>query len=235
MTKASLDTPLTIGRRRRLVKVLHEKGIFSPAVLDAVGSIPRHIFVERGLEDFAYENTPVAIGNGQTISQPETVALQTQLLAPRRGSMILEIGTGCGYQSAILRYLGVRLFTVERQKELCLIARSNLGKLGYSDIYMKWGDGFEGLPEFAPFDGIIVTCGAPDVPESLLCQLKTGGRMVIPVDMAGTRGQRLQVLTRKSATEFVREQFGAVDFVPMLKGKVSRGSDPTTIRNKKIL
>ncbi|MGM9774783.1 MAG: protein-L-isoaspartate(D-aspartate) O-methyltransferase [Candidatus Egerieousia sp.] len=235
MTKDSLDTSLTIGRRLRLVKSLRNKGNFSEAVLDAIKAIPRHIFVERGLEDFAYENTPIAIGNGQTISQPETVALQTQLLAPQKGSKVLEIGTGCGYQSAILRYLGVRLFTIERQKELCLAAKGNLGKLGYSDIYMKWGDGFEGLPEFAPFDGIIVTCGAPDVPENLLKQLNVGGKMVIPVDIAQAKGQQLQVLTRNSATEFTRKILGTVDFVPMLKGKTSQGTNPTTIRNKKSL
>lgn len=233
MTTQSTDTPLTIGRRLQLVGELAELGKFDPAVLDAIGAVPRHLFVERGLEDFAYKNVPVTIGNGQTISQPSTVALQTQLLAPKPGEKILEIGTGCGYQSAILRYLGVRLYTIERQRDLCLLAQENLSRIGYTDIRMKWGDGFEGMPEFAPFDGIIVTCGAPHVPETLLRQLGTGARLVIPVNIAGEKKQQLQVIIRKNETDFELRQFGLVDFVPMLQGTEDLRTSATILRERK--
>ena len=186
------DSDITRGRRLLMVSSLEETGSFSPKVLKAMGAIPRHVFVENGLEDFAYEQKPVAIGAGQTISRPYTVALQSTLLEVESGNRILEIGTGCGYQSAVLYFLGAEVYSIERQKELWETAAENLSKAGYAAediegeeraeerfeqmskqreiklnnrITLRWGDGFEGWSEKAPFDGIIVTCASPIMPE----------------------------------------------------------------------
>ncbi|MBR5074806.1 MAG: protein-L-isoaspartate(D-aspartate) O-methyltransferase [Bacteroidales bacterium] len=226
------DTLVFQGRRRLLVDELSATGMFSERVLKAIGSVPRHLFVQEGLEELAYKDMPVAIEAGQTISQPSTVAFQTQLLDFKPGNRILEIGTGCGYQTAVLFYLGAEVFSIERQEELFLKARENLTNAGYlfpedecsvSKIHLFLGDGFEGLKDLAPFDGIIVTCGAPSLPEALMRQLAPGGKMVIPVDEPGQENasekkQILKVITRKPDGKFTGRDVSRMSFVPMLKG-----------------
>ena len=234
------DTLLHKGRRNLLVQQLRESGRFEERVLKAIGAVPRHLFVEEGLEDFAYKDTPVAIGAAQTISQPSTVALETQLLNFKPGDRILEIGTGCGYQSAVLFYLGAEVFSIERQAELFPTAVSNLEAAGYlfldeelaaqtptninsGKFHLYLGDGYLGLPAEAPFDGIVVTCGAPHIPQKLLEQLKVGARMVIPVDFekeaqGREKKQMLKVITRVSEGRYQAEDIGLASFVPMLEG-----------------
>ena len=211
---------------------LSATGLFSEKVLKAIGAVPRHLFVQEGLEELAYKDIPVAIEAGQTISQPSTVAFQTQLLDFKPGDRILEIGTDCGYQTAVLFYLGAEVFSIERQEELYHKAISNLTEAGYlfpeeefsvSRIRLFLGDGFEGLKDLAPFDGIIVTCGAPSLPEALMRQLAPGGKMVIPVDEPGQekvaeKKQILKVITRKPNGKFVGRDVSRMSFVPMLKG-----------------
>ena len=232
------DTLLHKGRRNLLVQQLRESGRFEERVLKAIGAIPRHLFVEEGLEDFAYKDTPVAIGASQTISQPSTVALETQLLNFKPGARILELGTGCGYQSAVLFYLGAEVFSIERQAELFPMAISNLEAAGYlfldeeltaqtptnvnsGKFHLYLGDGYLGLPLEAPFDGIVVTCGAPHIPKKLLEQLKVGARLVIPVDVeerGKEKRQMLKVITKVAEGRFVAEDIGIASFVPMLEG-----------------
>ncbi|MBE6245249.1 MAG: protein-L-isoaspartate(D-aspartate) O-methyltransferase [Bacteroidales bacterium] len=226
------DTLVFQGRRRKLVEELSASGLFSEKVLKAIGSVPRHLFVQKGLEDLAYKDMPVAIEAGQTISQPSTVAFQTQLLDFKPGDRILEIGTGCGYQTAVLFYLGAEVFSIERQEELFRKATENLTEAGYifpeedfsvSKIHLFLGDGFEGLKDLAPFDGIIVTCGAPALPKALMKQLSPGGKMVIPVDEPGQekaseKKQILKVITRKPDGKFTGRDVSRMSFVPMLKG-----------------
>ena len=230
------DTLVYQGRRRLLVEELRSSGIFSNKVLKAIGAIPRHLFVQEGLEVLAYKDMPVAIEAGQTISQPSTVALQTQLLDFGPGDRILEIGTGCGYQTAVLFYLGAEVFSIERQEELFLKARENLTNAGYlfpeedfsfSKIHLFLGDGFAGLEKLAPFDGIIVTCGAPSLPQALMRQLAPGGKMVIPVDepdQENTREKKqiLKVITRTPGGKYTGRDVSRMSFVPMLKGVEKR-------------
>ena len=207
-------------------------GLFSEKVLRAIGAVPRHLFVQEGLEDLAYKDIPVAIEAGQTISQPSTVAFQTQLLDFKPGDRILEIGTGCGYQTAVLFYLGAEVFSIERQEELYHKAIRNLTEAGYifpeedfsvSKIHLFLGDGFDGLKDLAPFDGIIVTCGAPSLPDALMRQLSPGGKMVIPVDEPGQENasekkQILKVITRKPDGKYTGRDVSRMSFVPMLQG-----------------
>ena len=230
--KEKNDTLVFQGRRRLLVEELAATGLFPEKVLKAIGAVPRHLFVQEGLEELAYKDMPVAIGAGQTISQPSTVAFQTRLLDFKPGNRILEIGTGCGYQTAVLFYLGAEVFSIERQEELFHKASENLANAGYlfpeedfsvSKIHLFLGDGFEGLPDLAPFDGIIVTCGAPSIPEALMRQLAPGGKMVIPVDeccQENTREKKqiLKVITRKPDGKFTGRDVSRMSFVPMLKG-----------------
>ncbi|MCI1719791.1 MAG: protein-L-isoaspartate(D-aspartate) O-methyltransferase [Bacteroidales bacterium] len=215
MLNSELDPLIQKGRRKKLVEELAKCKMFGSRVLRAIGAVPRHIFIEKGMEEFAYKNIRVEIGEKQTISQPSTVALETELLDVKSGDKILEIGTGCGYQTAILFYLGANVYSIERQKELFLQAQINLQKIEYTKPKLFWGDGFKGLPQFAPFDGIIVTCGAPEIPNSLLLQLKIGGRIVIPV---GEKEQEMLLITRKNKIDFEKKSFGAASFVPMLHG-----------------
>lgn len=234
------DTLVFQGRRKLLVDELSGSGMFSQKVLKAIGAVPRHLFVQEGLEDLAYKDIPVAIDAGQTISQPSTVALQTQLLDFKPGDRILEIGTGCGYQTAVLFYLGAEIFSIERQEELFRKAIINLEAAGYifpdedfsvstalrlesGKIHLFLGDGFEGLKDLAPFDGIIVTCGAPHLPKELMAQLAPGGKMVIPVDedsseKAAGKKQILKVITRKPDGKFTGRDISRMSFVPMLQG-----------------
>ncbi len=202
--------------RKKLVKTLEKKGIVDKNVLKAIGAIPRHLFMESGFVDHAYVDKAFPIAADQTISQPYTVARQTELLQVKKGDKVLEIGTGSGYQAAVLLEIGTILFTIERQNELFKKTKLFLPKLGYKPKRIVFGDGYKGLEEEAPFDGIIVTAGAPFVPQPLLAQLKVGGRLVIPV---GEDVQIMTVFTRKSDSEFEKEEFGEYRFVPMLEDK----------------
>jgi protein-L-isoaspartate(D-aspartate) O-methyltransferase len=205
------------GLRRQLVQALREKGIHDEKVLEAIGTLPRHYFMDLAFEEKAYEDTPFPIGKEQTISQPYTVAYQTSLLAIEKRDKVLEIGTGSGYQAAILSLLGARVYTIERHESLYLSAKSLLEKMGFNTIRFFWKDGFKGLPEFAPFDKILVTAGAETFPETLLEQLKVGGICVIPV---GKKDQYMYKITRISASEYQKDKLDAFRFVPFLEGKV---------------
>ncbi len=201
--------------RRQLIGELRQKGIRDERVLEAMNTLPRHFFLDKAFEEWAYQDQPFPIAAGQTISQPYTVAYMTELLGVRQRDKVLEIGTGSGYQAAILAMLGARVFSIERQKELFEGAKILLEKLGFSRIRLFFRDGFKGLPEFAPFDRIIVTAGAPYIPEPLKQQLKIGGILVIPV---GEDIQTMFRITRLSETEFEEEKKGSFRFVPFLGG-----------------
>lgn len=207
------DTYLHKGKRKALVALLREKGIKSERVLDAINKLPRHFFFDSALVSHAYEDKAFPIGEGQTISQPYTVAFQTELLDIKPGEKVLEIGTGSGYQGSILHLLGAEVYTIEYQKKLYEGTKRFLARLGI-EMKLFYGDGTGGLPEHAPFDKIIVTAGAPVVPESLVQQLRIGGILVIPV---GTRGKQTMLkIAKKSAKEVDREEFEGFAFVPLL-------------------
>ena len=210
-----LDTYKTKGLRKALVEGIKAKGITSLAVLSAIEKIPRHLFMDSSFLASAYEDRPFAIDEGQTISQPYTVAVQTQLLQVKPKEKILEIGTGSGYQACVLLEMGAKVFTIERHRNLYMKAKDLMAKLQYNPKCF-YGDGYAGLPNFAPFDKIIVTCGAPNVPEPLKQQLKVGGIMVIPV---GEDTQKMLVYTKLSDTEFSCEEHGDFRFVPMLENR----------------
>jgi len=207
------DTLKHQGLRNRLVEVLIAKGIKDKEVLEAMKKIPRHLFMDSSFEDFAYQDKAFPIAANQTISQPYTVAFQTELLELNKDSKVLEIGTGSGYQTAVLLELGVKVYSIERQQELFKKTKLFLSKLDYRPKQLVLGDGYIGLKEQAPFDGIVVTAGAPFVPNALLGQLKTGGRLVIPV---GDKTQIMTLFIRKSEKEFEKHEFGDFKFVPML-------------------
>ena len=202
------DTNKHQGLRNQLAKQLQEKGITDENVLNAIKKIPRHLFLNSSFEDFAYQDKAFPIGAGQTISQPYTVAFQTELLQLKEGDKVLEIGTGSGYQTAVLIELKVKVYSIERQQELFRKTKLFLPKIGYNAKSLVFGDGYKGLPEHAPFDKIIITAGAPTIPKTLLGQLKIGGRMVIPV---GEDVQTMTVIIRKSDTEFEKEEHGSLD------------------------
>lgn len=204
------------GLRNQLVEVLMKKGITDKNVLQAIKTIPRHLFLDSSFENFAYQDTAFPIGAGQTISQPYTVAFQSQLLEVKRDDKVLEIGTGSGYQTAVLYSMGARVFSVERQNELYKKTATLLPKLGVRARHLTFGDGYKGLPNFAPFDSIIVTAGAPFIPQPLMAQLKIGGRLVIPV---GEEQQIMTLLIRKNETQFEKHEFGDFRFVPMLEDR----------------
>ncbi|MBA4300895.1 protein-L-isoaspartate(D-aspartate) O-methyltransferase [Algoriphagus alkaliphilus] len=207
------DTYLHKGKRRALVAELRTKGIKSERVLDAINNLPRHFFFDSALISHAYEDKAFPIGEGQTISQPYTVAFQTELLDVKQGDKILEIGTGSGYQGTILHLLGAEVYTIEYQKKLFEGTQQFLKRLGI-DLHLFYGDGTAGLPQHAPYDKIIVTAGAPVIPEALIQQLKVGGILVIPV---GDRKRQAMVkITKKSAKEVIREEFDGFAFVPLL-------------------
>lgn len=207
------------GLRARLVEEVRSKGIKDKNVLKAIGHVPRHLFMDSAFVKFAYRDTAFPIGEGQTISQPYTVAFQTELLRVKPGDKILEVGTGSGYQAAVLAEMGAELFTIERQAALHQKSSRLLISLGYNKIKFVLGDGYEGVPASAPFDGIIITAGAPEVPQQLLLQLKEGGVMVAPV---GREMQVMKRITRLSDDEFEQESFGQFKFVPMLSGVVRK-------------
>lgn len=212
------DTARHQGMRKKLVEALKIKGIRNQEVLDAIGKVPRHLFMESTFIQFAYKDQAFPIGAGQTISQPYTVAFQTQLLQVEKGDKILEVGTGSGYQAAVLLEMGARVFTIERQKELYNRVHKFLPEIGYNPACF-FGDGYKGLPGFAPFDKIIVTAGAPEIPEGLISQLVIGGFMVIPV--GNDQRQEMKLVTRVSENDFKTENHGDFIFVPLLKGIVN--------------
>ena len=205
-----------LGRRRGLVDEIKRKGIKDKLVLDSFLLTPRHYFVDSGLEEHAYIDKALPIIEDQTISQPFTVAFQTQLLCLTKKQKILEIGTGSGYQSAILYNIGVDVYTIERNHKLFRKTSELFNKLNIKPKRFKYGDGYKGLPEDSPFDGIIVTAGAPEIPNELLKQLKVGGRLVIPI---GNKYQTMLRVTKKSNTKYKKEKFGNFRFVPLLKNK----------------
>lgn len=215
------DAYLHKGLRNQLVNLLKEKGITDTAVLDAIGSIPRHFFLDSAFDRIAYEDRAFPIAADQTISQPYTVAYQTQLLDIQPGDKVLEIGTGSMYQTTVLAQMGAKVFTIERQKQLFEQTAKYSFKEKYPDIYFHFGDGFEGLPTLAPFDKILITAAAPSIPPKLWEQLKVGGKMVIPVDESNTT-QRMLRLTKKKDGKEKRESFDEFSFVPMLEGKTQK-------------
>ncbi len=210
------DTYTHKGMRKRLIETLKAKGIENKNVLEAVNSIPRHLFMDSSFIEHAYVDKAFPIAADQTISQPYTVARQTELLEVAKGDKVLEIGTGSGYQTAVLLEMGIAVFSIERQNELFKKTKRFLPKLGYRPKRLIFGDGYKGLPEEAPYDGIVVTAGAPFVPNPLLAQLKIGGKLVIPV---GENVQIMTVFTRTSEKEFEKNEYGEFRFVPLLEDK----------------
>jgi len=211
------DTYQHKGLRKKLVDLLKEKGITDERVLDAINTIPRHYFLDSAFDKIAYEDRAFEIAAGQTISQPYTVAYQTQLLQVKKGDKVLEIGTGSVYQATILAEMGARVYTIERQKKLYDLQKEYYFRNKYPNIKFFYGDGFEGLPTFAPFDKVIITAAAPFIPPKLIQQLKPGGLMVIPVDEGGS--QRMLRLTKQADGSVTEEAFDQFSFVPMLTGK----------------
>ena len=202
------------GRRRILALELKKKGINNKQIIKSIESIPRHLFIDSGLSEQAYVDKALPIESNQTISQPFTVAFQTQLLNPVNGEKILEIGTGSGYQTSILCFLKTDVYTIERNHNLFRSTSMLFNKLNINPVRFKYGDGYKGLIDDSPFDGIIITAGSPAVPEELLKQLKVGGRMVVPI------GKEIQVMTKISrigVNKFKKETFGNFKFVPMIE------------------
>ncbi|HEA28704.1 MAG TPA: protein-L-isoaspartate(D-aspartate) O-methyltransferase [Leeuwenhoekiella sp.] len=211
------DTTRHQGKRRLLAKIVADKGITDEAILDAIRKIPRHWFMDSSFEDHAYQDKAFPIAADQTISQPYTVAFQTELLGVKKGDMILEIGTGSGYQTAVLCELGAKVYSIERQQTLFKKTKNFLNKLGYRPKRLTFGDGYLGMPDYGPFDGIIVTAGAPYIPKALLRQLKVGGRLIIPVGEGGT--QIMTQIARTAPRKFEKKEYGDFRFVPLLEDK----------------
>ncbi len=203
------------GMRRRLIAALREKGIADEPLLAAMGELPRHFFMEKGFDDHAYDDKAFPIAAGQTISQPYTVAYMTELLQVKKGDRVLEIGTGSGYQAALLSMLGASVYTVERQEVLFHQTRKLLDELGFRAVRTFLRDGSNGLSEFAPFSKIIVTAGAPVVPDALKKQLAVGGRLVIPI---GEKEQNMMLIERTGDATFSEKQLDTFRFVPFLAG-----------------
>ena len=210
------DTAKHQGLRNQLVSALQQKGITDLRVLDAIKKIPRHLFLNSSFEDYAYQDKAFPIGAGQTISQPYTVAFQSQLLEIKKDHKVLEIGTGSGYQTAVLCLMGAKVYSIERQNELFKQTSALLPKLGIRPKHLTFGDGYKGLPTYGPFDSIIVTAGAPIIPKPLMAQLKIGGRLVIPL---GEDVQVMTLLIRKNETQFEKHELGEFRFVPLLEDK----------------
>jgi len=206
------------GKRQKLIDSLRRKGIDSEELLEAMNKVPRHIFMDNAFLHHAYQDKAFPISSGQTISQPYTVAIQTSLLNVRKRSKILEVGTGSGYQAAILIELGARVYTIERQKELYYKSQKTLRMLGYT-LQFFFGDGYEGKSQYGPYDGIVITAGAPYIPDQLLKQLKIGGRLVAPVGKGDS--QVMTLVVRKGRDEYETTTHGLFSFVPLLKGVVN--------------
>jgi protein-L-isoaspartate(D-aspartate) O-methyltransferase len=210
------DSFLHKGLREKLVEEIRSKGIRNEQVLEAIRKVPRHLFMDSSFIKFAYKDQAFPIGSGQTISQPYTVAFQTELLEIKPLDKVLEVGTGSGYQAAVLMEMGARVYTIERQKELYMKVQMQLPKMGYKPSFF-YGDGYQGLPTYGPFDKILITAAAPEIPPALLEQLKTGGFLVVPLGGPGS-----QVMTRVEKTgpgEYTTQEHGLFVFVPMLKGR----------------
>ncbi len=212
------DTYRHKGLRKKLISDLKEKGISNEVVLDAMNEIPRHYFLDTAFDSIAYEDRAFPIAEGQTISQPYTVAYQTQLLDIKPYDKILEIGTGSAYQATVLAQMGAKVFTIERQKKLFDNNKNYIFKNKYPFLKFFYGDGFEGLPTYAPFDKILITAAAPHIPQKLLKQLKPGGYMVVPVNEGDTHQRMLRITAQADGT-FAEEAFENFSFVPMLTGK----------------
>ena len=210
------DTYKYQGLRKKLVEELRQKGIKDGAVLRAFERIPRHFFFEKAFAEWAYQNKAFPIGKGQTISQPYTVAFQTELLNIKKRETVMEIGTGSGFQAAVLATLGARVYTIERHETLHIAAKQRLKRMGYAGIRFYFKDGYKGLPEFAPFDKILVTAAALEVPQVLKKQLKVGGKLVVPVGDA--KEQKMLLITRLDQQRFEEKELGNFKFVPFLKG-----------------
>jgi protein-L-isoaspartate(D-aspartate) O-methyltransferase len=207
--------------RRDLIQLLREKGVKDEAVLAAIERIPRHFFLDSAFERIAYEDRAFPIAAGQTISQPYTVAYQSQLLEVKKFDKILEIGTGSAYQACVLAELGAQVYTIERQKELYDFVGNFFFLKKYLNIRRFYGDGFEGLPSYGPFDKVIITAAAPFIPPKLVAQLKPGGFMVVPV--GDDAGQKMMRITKSKEGTITEEELGAFSFVPMLTGKNNTG------------
>jgi protein-L-isoaspartate(D-aspartate) O-methyltransferase len=216
MKNELIDTFKHKGLRRNLIHHIRDKKIASEQVLDAMMNVPRHYFIDGAFLEKAYSDFAFPIGEGQTISQPSTVAIQTTLLDLKEGDKVLEIGTGSGYQTAVLCQFNVKVYSIERQKVLYQKTRKLLQKLGCK-AETFYGDGYKGLPQFAPFDKIIITCGAPSIPEALIEQLKPGGKMIIPV--GGDEYQDMKVISVDDQKNLSIENHGKFSFVPMLSEK----------------
>ena len=210
------DTYRAKGLRKQLVDLLRTKGITDETVLAAINEVPRHVFLDSSFVEIAYQDQAFPIGSGQTISQPHTVAFQTQLLQVEKGMKVLEIGTGSGYQACVLTAMGAKVFSIERQRNLYFKTKDILEQLPFR-VKTFLGDGFEGLPTYQPFDRIIITAGAPNIPETLIAQMKVGGLMVIPMDNPDGEGQTMLRITKLSEKELKKESFGNFKFVPMLR------------------
>jgi len=206
------------GLRKQLVQTIKAKGITDDKVLEAVRNVPRHFFFDSSFLEHAYADNPFPIGFGQTISQPYTVAYQTELLQIKKGDKVLEIGTGSGYQACILNVMGAKVFSIERQKGLYIKTKALLSELGYS-IKLFFGDGYKGLPTFSPFDKIIITAAAPYLPQALIDQLKPGGLMVVPLGKGSV--QTMTTIIKKSDDEYETVEYGDFRFVPLLEDKVN--------------
>lgn len=202
------------GARKGLIEIIKGKGIHDQKVLDAIGKVERHLFLESFLWSRAYEDIALPIYCDQTISQPYTVAFQTQLLEVQKGDKILEIGTGSGYQATILSAMGAKVYSIERHYELYKRTKKLLETIDHK-IFLFYGDGYQGVPQYAPYDKIIITCGAPNIPENLMDQLKVGGYMVVPV---GEDTQVMKRVTKLDNNEYKIEDFGYFVFVPMVGG-----------------
>ncbi len=213
------DTYRHKGMRKKLMDILRQKGITDENVLAAMNELPRHFFMDSALDNIAYEDRAFPIAEGQTISQPYTVAYQTQLLQIKQGDKILEIGTGSIYQATVLAVLGAKVFTIERQKKLYEKTKEYIFKTKYPQLKFFYGDGFEGLPTYAPFDKVIITAAAPFIPPKLVAQMKTGACMIIPVDEGDV--QRMMRLTKNDNGTMEEEIFEKFSFVPMLKGRTA--------------
>jgi protein-L-isoaspartate(D-aspartate) O-methyltransferase len=210
------DNYLHKGLREKLVEEIRRKGILNERVLEAIRKVPRHLFMDSGFIKFAYKDQAFPIGSGQTISQPYTVAFQTELLDVHPLDKVLEIGTGSGYQAAVLIEMGARVYTIERQKELYLKVQMQLPKMGYKPSFF-YGDGYQGLPTYSPFDRILITAAAPEIPAALVEQLKIGGKMVVPLGKSGS--QVMTLLKKNGPEDYTTQEKGWFVFVPMIKGK----------------
>ncbi len=214
-----IDTYRHKGLRQSLVDTIRHKGITDESVLNGINAVPRHIFMDEAFLEHAYEDKAFQIGEGQTISQPYTVAYMTEMLSVQPGMKVLEIGTGSGYQASVLAAMGAKVFSVERFRKLHETASKQLAQIGMKNIRLFFGDGYEGLPNFAPFDRIMITAAAKEIPQKLLKQLKIGGIMVIPL---GKDSDQLMVkITKTGEQDYSKEAGDNFRFVPMLPGKVN--------------